>query len=83
MAWLSLDAGDSELRRFVTHLVAAIQTSSPRVGAEALALLASDRALPAEAVLVSPVNDLDELAGPTVLALDDYHVIDAPDIHGP
>ena len=40
-----------------------------------------DRALPAEAVLVSLVNDLDELAGPTVLALDDYHVIDAPDIH--
>ena len=51
------------------------------MGAEALALLESDRALPAEAVLVSLVNDLDELAGPTVLALDDYHVIDAPDIH--
>jgi LuxR family transcriptional regulator, maltose regulon positive regulatory protein len=81
VAWLSLDAGDSELRRFVTHLVAAIQTSSPQVGAEALALLESDRTLPAEAVLVSLVNDLDELAGPTVLALDDYHVIDAPDIH--
>ena len=35
------------------------------MGAEALALLASDRALPTEAVLVSLVNDLDELAGPT------------------
>src|SRR6185312_7087490 len=80
VAWLSLDAGDSELRRFVTHLVAAIQVSSPQVGAEALALLESGRTLPAE-VLVSLVNDLDELAGPTVLALDDYHVIDAPDIH--
>src|SRR5690348_8902456 len=32
VAWLSLDAEDSELRRFVTHLVAAIQTSSPQVG---------------------------------------------------
>ena len=81
VAWLSLDAGDSELRRFVTHLVAAIQTSSPQAGVEALALLESGRTLPAEAVLVSLVNDLDELAGPTVLALDDYHVIDAPDIH--
>ena len=79
VAWLSLDAEDSELRRFLTHLVAAIQTSSPEVGAEALALLESGRALPTEAVLVSLVNDLDELAGPTVLALDDYHVIDAPD----
>jgi len=81
VAWLSLDAGDSELRRFVTHLVAAIQTSSPQVGVEALALLERDRALSTEAVLVSLVNDLDELAGPTVLALDDYHVIDAPDVH--
>lgn len=32
-------------------------------------------------MLVSLVNDLDGLSGPTVLALDDYHVIDAPDIH--
>ena len=79
VAWLSLDAEDSELRRFVTHLVAAIQTTSPQVGAEALALLDSDQA--GQAVLVSLVNDLDELAGPTVLALDDYHVIDSPDIH--
>src|SRR5215468_2310389 len=39
VAWLSLDAGDSELRRFVTHVVAAIQTSSPQAGAEALELL--------------------------------------------
>jgi LuxR family transcriptional regulator, maltose regulon positive regulatory protein len=82
VAWLSLDAGDGELRRFVTHLVAAIQASSPRVGADALALLNSDQAVPAEAVLVSLVNDL-ELAGPTVLALDDYHLIDAPDITSP
>lgn len=30
VAWLSLDAGDSEPRRFITHLVAAIQASDPR-----------------------------------------------------
>ena len=56
VAWLSLDAEDSELRRFVTHLVAAIQASSPQAGAEALALLESDRALPTEDVLVSLVE---------------------------
>ncbi len=81
VAWLSLDAEDSDLRRFLTHLVAAIRTSSPEVGGEALALLETDRGLPAEDVLVSLVNELDELAGPTVLALDDYHVIDARDVH--
>jgi LuxR family maltose regulon positive regulatory protein len=80
-AWLSLDAEDSDLRRFLTHLVAAIRTSSPDIGVDALAMMETDRGLPSEDVLASLVNDLDELAEPTVLALDDYHVIDAPDVH--
>jgi phospholipid N-methyltransferase len=32
-------------------------------------------------VLVSLVDDLDALAGPTVLAVDDYHVVDAAGVH--
>ncbi len=81
VAWLSLDAEDGDLRRFLDHLIAAVRTRSPQVGIEATALLETDGAVPAEAVLVSLVNDLDELAGPTVLALDDYHVIDSPAVH--
>jgi LuxR family transcriptional regulator, maltose regulon positive regulatory protein len=81
VAWLSLDANDSEPRRFLTRLVAALQVTSPDVGADALALLDTDRALPTDAVLVSLVNDLDGLSGPTVLALDDYHVIEEPAVH--
>jgi LuxR family maltose regulon positive regulatory protein len=41
----------------------------------------TDRAVPAQTVLGSLVDDLDQLAGPTVLALDDYHVIDNPAVH--
>ena len=70
VAWLSLDAGDSDLRRFLTHLVAAVELETD-------ALAAADP----EAVLVSLVNDLAERAGPTVLALDDYHVIEEPAVH--
>src|ERR687886_792379 len=80
-AWLSLDAEDSDLRRFLTHLVAAFRTSSPDMGDEALALMETDRGLPSEDVLASLVNDLDELAEPTVLVLDDYHAIEAPEVH--
>ena len=76
MAWLALDPGDADLRVFLTHLVAAIQTTEPGVGVESLALLEAGGATPTDAVLVSLINDLDVLAGPTVLALDDYHVID-------
>lgn len=50
------------------------------MGADALALLESDRATPTD-VLVSLVNDLDTAAEATVLALDDYHVIDAAAVH--
>jgi LuxR family maltose regulon positive regulatory protein len=81
VAWLSLDAGDADLRRFLTDLIAALQTSYPDVGVDALALMDHDRGIPAEAVMVSLVNDLDAAAEPTVVALDDYHVIDAADVH--
>jgi LuxR family maltose regulon positive regulatory protein len=51
------------------------------VGAEAMVLLQADQSVSSEDVLVSLVNDLDALAGATVLALDDYHVIDAAGVH--
>ena len=81
VAWLSLDDSDAELRPFLTHLIAAIQTTDPDLGADALALMDNDRGIPAEAVLVSLVNDLDVAAEPTVVVLDDYHLIEAADVH--
>jgi LuxR family maltose regulon positive regulatory protein len=83
VAWLALDSGDADLHRFLTHLVAAIQTTEPEAGIEALALMEAggSGSTPTEAILVSLVNDLDILAGPTVLALDDYHVIDVAAVH--
>jgi len=81
VAWLALDPGDADLRLFLTHLAAAIQTAEPEAGADALALLEAGGTAPADAVLVSLINDLDVLAGPTVVALDDYHVIDGAAVH--
>jgi LuxR family maltose regulon positive regulatory protein len=81
IAWLSLDGADADLRQFLTDLIAALQTSSPEIGTDTLALMDNDRGFSTEAVLVSLVNDLDALAGPTVIALDDYHVVDAPAVH--
>src|SRR5579872_138707 len=81
VAWLALDPGDAEFRAFLSHLVASIQTVEPEAGADALALLEAGGGSPPEAVLVSLINDLDVLAGPMVVALDDYHVIDATGVH--
>jgi len=81
VAWLALDPGDADLRLFLTHLAAAIQTVEPEAGVDALALLEAGATTPPDAVLVSLINDLDVLAGPTVVALDDYHLIDGAAVH--
>ncbi|MFL5861217.1 MAG: AAA family ATPase, partial [Solirubrobacteraceae bacterium] len=81
VAWLALDSGEADVRVFLTHLVAAIQIAEPEVGVDALALLEAGVPTATDAVLVSLINDLDVLAGPTVVALDDYHVIDGAAVH--
>ncbi len=78
-AWLSLDPGDNNPDAFWTHLIAALQTAVPTVGAGALTLLDSPhRSI--EAVLAPLLNDLNALPHEVVLVLDDYHVIESPDI---
>ncbi len=81
VAWLALDSGDSNVEVFLTDLVAAIQTVEPSAGVDALALLSGGGTTWCEAVLVSLINDLDVLLGPTVVALDDYHVIGDAGVH--
>lgn len=81
VAWVSLGTDDAEPRAFLTHLVAAVQVAAPEVGGEALALLDGPGSLVVEDVVASLVDDLDALGGETVLALDDVHVIDMPEVH--
>ncbi|MBK6326431.1 MAG: hypothetical protein IPF56_10915 [Chloroflexi bacterium] len=40
-AWLSLDKRDGDLSRFLTYLIAALQTHKPALGEKALAMLES------------------------------------------
>ena len=42
---------------------------------------ASRRSLRVEAALTALINDVARTAGPSVLVLDDYHVIDAASVH--
>jgi LuxR family maltose regulon positive regulatory protein len=80
-AWLSLDAGDNDPARFLRYLVASLQTVAPEVGEAADALLQAPHLPPLEAVLSLLINDLCALPGQVILVLDDYHLIDVPDIH--
>jgi LuxR family maltose regulon positive regulatory protein len=81
-AWLSLDATDSDLRRFLSYLVAALERPLPGVGRGLLPALAAPR-LPEdpEPLLTPLLNELCECSG-CILVLDDYHVIQAGEVHG-
>ncbi|MGY1708826.1 LuxR C-terminal-related transcriptional regulator [Geodermatophilus sp. SYSU D00758] len=80
VAWLSLDTRDNDPALFWSCLVAALQTVVPEVGAAALAALRSPQTS-TEAVVATLVNELAGVPGEVVLVLDDYHVIDAPQVH--
>src|SRR5689334_14996802 len=82
VAWLSLDAGESDPARFLTYLVAAVRTIAPQIGAGALELLQAPQPLPTEALLTALLNELTTLPDPFVLVLDDYHLIEAPAVDG-
>ncbi|TXH36247.1 MAG: hypothetical protein E6Q98_12285 [Rhodospirillaceae bacterium] len=73
IAWLSLDADDDEVRRFLCYLIAALQTVDADIGKSALALLRSSPVLPTDSVLAGLINDLEQLDAPLVVMLDDTH----------
>jgi LuxR family maltose regulon positive regulatory protein len=75
-AWLSLDEGDSDPTRFLTYLVAALQTIAPTIGAGVVEVLQSSQP-PIEAILTALLNDITTLPDKLMLVLDDYHLIDA------
>jgi LuxR family maltose regulon positive regulatory protein len=78
-AWLSLDSSDNHPVEFWTHMIAALQTVVPTVGATSLTLLASpDRSI--DTVLAPLLNELNALPHDLVLVLDDYHTIDSAEI---
>lgn len=74
-AWLSLDSTDADPSRFLTYLVAAVQTVVPGVGEHALEALQFSQTLQVEAILTGLINDLDTIDHPIVLVLDDYHLV--------
>lgn len=78
-AWLSLDADDNDPVRFLSGLVAALQTVAPSVGTAALAVLQASPGLDNHSASALALLIADLLtAAPVVLVLDDTHVLEAP-----
>src|SRR5690242_9210727 len=77
VAWLSLEAADSDPTRFLTYLIAALRMVLPEIGEGALELLQAPPLPPAEAILTLLLNEIAARPRTTVLVLDDYHLLDS------
>ena len=81
VAWLSLDEGDNDIARFLSYLIAALQSCQAELGDSALALIGSSPRIAIEPMLTPLLNDLSLIEGKLVLILDDYHIIRTAEIH--
>ena len=80
-AWLSLEAEDNDPTRFLSYLIAALQTLDAQVGTTALAMLRAPKPPVLEAVLAVLISDVSSRdTREFTLVLDDYHVITAEPI---
>jgi LuxR family maltose regulon positive regulatory protein len=80
-AWLSLSESDSDLRTFISDLVAAVHKHFPEACQNTQALLKNLDLPPLEALGTSLLNELDRIKQPFILVLDDYYLIREIAVH--
>ena len=81
VCWLSLDRDDNDPIRFWRYVVAAMQTVDPALGGTVWAALEAGQQPSLDPLVAALINDLVMTPSPFVLALDDYHLIEAEQIH--
>lgn len=80
-AWLSLDESDNDPVRFLTYLIAALQTAVPGLGEAVMRFLQSPQPPSAATILTTLINDITQYDRPLILVLEDYHVITTATVH--
>lgn len=76
-AWLSLDEGDNDPGRFISYLVAALQTIQAGIGQRLLAAPHPPQPLAIETILTILINEISTIPGNFLFILDDYHSLDS------
>lgn len=77
VAWLSLDEGDNDLVRFITYLIAALQTIKAGFGEGVLQPLQTRQQSQIETALTTLLNEISSIPDAFLLVLDDYHAINS------
>ncbi len=80
VAWLQLEESDADPARFWVSVTTAIGRANPEIAAHLEPLVAGSLGA-GQVVVPAIVNELSSLTERLVVVLDDYHVIDDPEVH--
>lgn len=80
-AWLSLDENDNDFGLFASYLLAALEPLLPADQSHTSQTLGAADLPRGDDLAIAFLNDIDSVAEPFVLLLDDYHLIHDDDIH--
>lgn len=79
--WLTLDEEDNNIHYFLSYLVEAVRTGVSHTCDSVQSLLKGSHLPPESFLSRHLINDLDEIEGPFILVLDDYHKIREKTVH--
>ena len=80
-AWISLEEKDNDLIRFLSYFIAALQTIKKDICQGILEMFHSVEAIGFDSLLTAIINEIEAVSTSFVLVLDDYHLIDNPEIN--
>jgi LuxR family maltose regulon positive regulatory protein len=81
VAWLTLDEGDNEPLQLIAYLITAIGKIEANPSLDIIKSLQSPQHPALAELLPVMVSQIGDISRPFVLALDDYHLINSPEIH--
>jgi LuxR family maltose regulon positive regulatory protein len=85
VAWITFDDSDNNLGRFLRYVMASLQTIHPELGHLDLGGLQNPESSASPELIsnliISLVNELTEIQRPFLFVFDDYHTLQAREIH--
>jgi LuxR family maltose regulon positive regulatory protein len=78
--WVSLDESDNDPIQFFSYVVAAVETIDAGLCRETREILTRQVASSSKVIVSSFINEVAAVTRPFTIVLDDFHVIDAPEI---
>jgi LuxR family maltose regulon positive regulatory protein len=79
--WVTQDESDNDIGRFLAYFIAALQSLDIDADEQLLTLIQPPRPSPIESILIPLINQITSSHQEFVMVLDDYHLIQNPEIH--